>query len=137
MNKPFVVLLAALVGLGLGAYVVAAGPPIKEVSTYRVVSQSNGVALNTGSYNTEVRAECGVGDSVTGGGYNVISFRYGLPIQGAIVYALASQPFVNHTSGAEGWKVEFAINYAGGYSVPEDFLPNLVLQMTAVCLHRA
>ncbi len=146
LNAPFVALLAAVVGLVVGGYVVAMdpipGPPLKEVSTYSVVRESqfpSAIEVNSpgGTYPaayTTASAECNVSDHVVGGGFEFVDavlHSYGARPQDLLGFpsALSSQPFTNATTGAEGWRVLGALAYNG------ITYQRFTLRVTAVCIH--
>ncbi len=142
VNKPFVVLLALGVGMGAGTYIVAAGPPIRVVSTYRVVSDWQRVQEPIYNYTlaawvfqgTVVVAKCNPGDSATGGGYEFRSAPWnsssGFPVNYDPAIVPVSQPWADNTTGTEGWTV--AANFIWGSSTT----PDTDVRAFAVCLHR-
>ncbi len=143
VNGPFVVLLAAIVGMASGAYLASAGPPLRELSTYRVASDWKPLpmpyydaALDVYIANrTAAIAACAPGDAVTGGGHE---FRYdawptGSRLGGHYEPAAVgiSAPDLDLATGREGWRVEASYQWLPGY------LPKTEVRAFAICLHWA
>ncbi len=132
VNWPFVAIAAAVVGLALGTYIGTAAPPLRNVSTYMVFGSAptpNGI--------TAVSVQCNPGDSVMSVGYRTTYkgevFFYGNPEFG-VYGVIASEPYTSE-NGDQGWRVTLADGF------PHQDLPdpsvNPVLEVTAICLHRA
>ncbi len=134
VNKPFVALLALVVGTGVGAYIVAAGPPLKEVSTYMVVREAPFPTRQPSTFaEITVQAECNPGDLVTGGGYDTPNGLQWTKSFGEI-FVQSLESYTNTTTGAEGWSVYAYASPPPDTSPPP---PDISLRVTAICLHRA
>lgn len=145
MNKPFVALLVAIVGLVVGGFVAAtAGPPLKEVTTYQVEGSAPILPLGevnhtTGQWYTPttVSVACKAGDLVVSGGYDT-TFHGSQFYDTKGIHIVASYPFAE-VGGTQGWNVTAGndLGYPGDSAFPID--PNLVphLVVRATCLHRA
>lgn len=134
LNKPFVALLVAIVGLVVGGYVVATdpipGPPLKVVSTYTVHGNASTIG---GVY--VITLECNAGDLVVSGGYRA-TYRgqlFYVVERDAFYGVIASEPYVL-ANGTQGWRITVVDDF------PHQDLPdptiNPVVEASAVCLHR-
>lgn len=157
MNKPFVALLAAIVGMAVGGYIVAAAPPIKELTTYTVTKEARVVPtfrdgcgldyygrLQNWSCETVIKAMCSPGDSVVGGGYEWYLGRDNGGTNWTVLrgymettHVVYSKP-LKDASGGEGWAV-MATLYFGSNPWTDVATGELMplLTVTATCLHRA
>lgn len=143
VNKPFVALLALVLGSIVTAFVAAIpGPPVKEVSTYTVVREAPFPNLTycCGFVQVTVQAECNLNDSATGGGYEIDNgyewtSSNAYPGDGfGEIFVQNSGPYVSATTGAQGWSVQAFASPMGGRQPPS---PSISLRVTAICLHRA
>jgi hypothetical protein len=134
MNWPFVAIAAtAIVGLIVGGYVVATGPPLNQVITYTAVTET-ALTPGTGILN-EAWAECSPGDNVTGGGYELIGMReWGIFAGGGGDYRLlSSHPYRDEAAGVEGWRVTVVLTTE---NLPNADPPPPKIRVWAICLHQ-